>query len=1475
MSPSDKPSKATPRSAKGRLMRWLALAVVGLPVLAAGLLYGLLETSPGRTWLVARLTPLVAAQLGYDIQIGPIEGSFFRSLSVARLALGDDDGLWLEAEDLTLDWSPRTLLQSQRLLVHRLHAGRLTLDCLPAGDDDAETGTTLFDLPSLPLPVEIGALAIESLELGAAVLGEPIALTLTASFAAPQSGAARLSLDAARSDGRDGTLAAHLAADPLADTLDLKLLFADAEGGIVAHLLDEPNLPRVDLALEGEGTLDDWRGHIEGGVAGYGTIEAELQLDATDPIALSLQGRLDWAGLMPAELVPFSGPGGEIDLRAEWESDAGLLTLRLERLAGTAIDLSGTGSLDTHSREATAKVAWALTDPAPLNALAAPGSLDAANGEVSLLYRDESLEATISADARSLALDDLTAETADLTASVKAVPAAGEPWLADLDARVILRGARTGIAALDSLLGPAPEIKLLGTAALPELFVDIHNLTVTGQSISLQAAGGVDPTLPDAHLTGVLAIDDLAPLAEQIDLPVTGALSVGYSLDGLPDDGLPDVELDLRFADLHTGLPGLGELLGPSPRLTGRFSGDSQTYRFDEGSLAGDGTTLAFDARIGSDGSTLDARYDLAIGDLSRLSSVAGITLAGKAEVKGTLAGDPANPAMKGTALMSRLEAEGIGFRDLDIGFTVDDPAGAPRGTVELTATLPGEDNPTGVPLEGRTDFRVEAMVLSLSEISLRARESQVEGSLDVNLDRGLAAGKIVGRIGDLAPWSELAGTEIAGPLDLAATLSTEGDRQDADVQISGEDLLLAGIPAARLAIAFEGKDLTNEPHGQLSANASGIELEGAHLEHLDVAGEGSLSQAQFSVEMQGDALGPLRLTASGDFARDEPAWRFALEELEGEVLNQAIALRQAARLSVSARGWKLDDTVLDIGTGHLELAGQVDDTTARIDLRADDIPMDMLRLAVPEVPLAGSADLTAQLQGTPESPEGTLTISSDGMELLDTDEDGGETLVPDLKLRIDGRLSPRDIQLTGEISGFTEKAIVFDATLPATISLRPPTAALRFDGNIMASGRFDGRVGPLAALLLPAGHDLKGRLVSEVGVTGTLNAPVMDGTSSLTEGRYENLIIGTLLKNLTADATSAGRVISLDQLNADAGKGGRIEASGQLKLAAQGAPSVDLDIQLREALLVRRDEATIGVDGQIALGGTLDDLALSGSLTTTTAEFRLIGDLPSGVEELQVVEVNLPETSSRTPQRESRGGALVRFDLTIDIPGRAFVRSPVLDSEWSGEFTIRGDSAAPLVSGVLRPVRGQILLADRRFVLEQGSISFQGQNPDPLLDLTATRSTSSVDAWIKVQGRASNPELTLTSRPEYPEDEIISRVLFDKPASQLTTGESIELATALGRLAGGITPAAGLMTSLRNATGLDVLGVGRSEDGDPTVSAGRYVGSGVFVGVDQGTTGDSAQATVEVEVTPNISVESGVGADSSGRVGIKWKWDY
>jgi len=60
-----------------------------------------------------------------------------------------------------------------------------------------------------------------------------------------------------------------------------------------------------------------------------------------------------------------------------------------------------------------------------------------------------------------------------------------------------------------------------------------------------------------------------------------------------------------------------------------------------------------------------------------------------------------------------------------------------------------------------------------------------------------------------------------------------------------------------------------------------------------------------------------------------------------------------------------------------------------------------------------------------------------------------------------------------------------------------------------------------------------------------------------------------------------------------------------------------------------------------------------------------------------------------------------------------------------------------------------------------------------------------------------------------------------------------------------------------------------------PTLSAGRYVTRNVFVGAKQGTAANSSAATVEIEVTPNIKIESDVGADSSGKAGINFEWNY
>ena len=75
----------------------------------------------------------------------------------------------------------------------------------------------------------------------------------------------------------------------------------------------------------------------------------------------------------------------------------------------------------------------------------------------------------------------------------------------------------------------------------------------------------------------------------------------------------------------------------------------------------------------------------------------------------------------------------------------------------------------------------------------------------------------------------------------------------------------------------------------------------------------------------------------------------------------------------------------------------------------------------------------------------------------------------------------------------------------------------------------------------------------------------------------------------------------------------------------------------------------------------------------------------------------------------------------------------------------------------------------------------------------------------------------------------------------------------------------------------IDVLRLESSEtdDSSPDVAAGKYLGEDVYIGAKQGSEADSGTAEVEVELTPNISIESEVGQQGQSEVGVKFKWDY
>jgi translocation and assembly module TamB len=108
-----------------------------------------------------------------------------------------------------------------------------------------------------------------------------------------------------------------------------------------------------------------------------------------------------------------------------------------------------------------------------------------------------------------------------------------------------------------------------------------------------------------------------------------------------------------------------------------------------------------------------------------------------------------------------------------------------------------------------------------------------------------------------------------------------------------------------------------------------------------------------------------------------------------------------------------------------------------------------------------------------------------------------------------------------------------------------------------------------------------------------------------------------------------------------------------------------------------------------------------------------------------------------------------------------------------------------------------------------------------------------------------------------------------------------VQLAQATAELAG-VSGGPDILDNLRRATGLDRLSVDAGENKTttsaavgPSLSAGRYVAPGVYLGVKQGTKADTSAATVEIDVTTHVKVETDVGGSAGSKAGVNMQWDY
>lgn len=1417
-----------------RITKYFLFAIAALALIAVSL-FGFVQTGPGKR-LIADLAGSAASGNGLTVTIRDIDGFVPTRMNAGRIEIADAQGIFASAEGLDVAWDPLALTGGM-ISAQTVAARRITLQRLP----DLPPGTQSSTSSGLQLPrLDIASLNIGEIELAAPVMGQAMRLSLqgNARLVDPAEG---LALDFAL-DRRDlpGRIAGKVRFAPDTRLLDIDIAADEPQGGLIAGLARIEGQPPVNLAVKGKGSLDDFQAMLS--FQAGPDLKAQGQVasrrgEAGHAVTADLTGEL--AGLLPTHLTALFEGSSTLNarLRVDDKLRVAIDDARL-RTAGFGATLKGT--LAPQSSEAQLRftiIGGAADRFAGIVAEAAWQDLFV-DGSLTGSFGRPQIKAALTAS-----LPRAQGYGAQmLSATVELLPQADGSFAVAAD------GGAKGLDADDpkvkAALGDTLEFALtglLGTDGKPALTA----ATVKLAPLVAEFTGQATPDGAKGQLRlGRLDLAALSPLAGRT---LGGQLSAEADLDLAP--GMMRLAGRGSSIGVMTGIAALDGLLKGPAELSGSvLRGADGVIVVEDAGLKARDATLAVGGRI--DRATVDLNARLALADLAlidpRLSGVA----QGTASFSGTL--DKLNLTARiavpaGLAMGKPVEA-------LEITANAADLTGAPKGQLTVSGRVAGKTALGLVSFASlpQGSYRLDAIDLSVGS-------NRVTGAL-TGAANGLLSGTVTVEADNLAELSALALTEMSGKLSAQVALASDEGKQNVSVTAKASGLSAGGQAIGRATIDATVTDAFGVPMIDGIVDIAGMIAGGVAVERAKLAAKGTPTDS--AVRFDGVVNGTT-IAAEGRLAAEGQATALDLRALSLSRSGMRVALAGPARLRVDGSDITIDSFVLATGKGRAAISGEAGKDRLALDVRLAALPLSLARLGGYDGDLSGTLEGTIKVTGKPQSPDGRYDVRIAGLSNPDIVRSGA---------------SPFDITLAGDLRGGRAQVAMTirndqlqNTQVTGAVMLAEQVLDLRARGEVALS--------IANAVLAASGNRLAGKATIDATVNGTFAQPVVRGKVRIADGRFDDVVNGVAISKINGDITGAGRALVLDNLRGQTRNGGAVTLAGRITVDSAAGIPMDVSITFDNAALVSSETARLIADGKVqASGPILSRPKVSGRVAIRRLDINLPDKLSGRAKAIEVRHLNkapgkkLAGAKASDDKRKAAAKPstfIADLDITLAAPNGIFVRGMGIEAELGGDLAIRGTSAEPRSLGGFEVKRGRFDGFGKRLDFDKGVISFNG-SLDPELDFVAQSESDGIIAKVLIAGPASEPRISFASTPQLPQDEVISRLLFDKSASELTLGQAGQLAQTIAQLSGS---GPGMLDKMRQSLGVDSLDVGTENGGE--VGMGKRINDRVYLGVKQGAQPNSSKVTIDVDITRNIRAQGATGADGSTEVGIGAEWEY
>ena len=757
--------------------------------------------------------------------------------------------------------------------------------------------------------------------------------------------------------------------------------------------------------------------------------------------------------------------------------------------------------------------------------------------------------------------------------------------------------------------------------------------------------------------------------------------------------------------------------------------------------------------------------------------------------------------------------------------------------------------------------------LFNLQNFTANAPGFSKKANLSFNPETKIITGKVDFTSKDSEALTEFLPFILKGDMQLQVNYTTN-QKQQQKVTVTGNVKRLASkyVSFGNMDINLNINDLWQYKIAKSEINIQKLEYDGMRLKKIQLtakpAGRGVnllfnfTKHAPYSMDLEIDSF-------INPYLGDNITAK--IKKISGTL--NGLEVKNSVPITLNAdNGYIVQTGDINIGSGQVNLESSFKNNNINSTVIFTKLPRKILPLLLPaslkQLSLSGKIELNGNLR----SPHLYSNIAIENLLVDKIFKNVNGTIITDI--------TKDNLKLDINIVNKNDKLLQIFTNIPIRFSLSPFTFSISKNRGINANLEIPQSFNLLNIIPVPASHRIHGSLQGSMALTGTINLPNFNGKLTLNNGFYEYERYGLKLKNITADIIGKGRKINLPKVILQDIFKNELTANGQLTLGHNLSLVMDLSSNKFQPINNPYLHGVINTNIQI---------------TANNKSAKITGDIKLGPLEIKIPDnfqrkipsVNVVKVINRQDKEKNKKAAII-YPILLDIKAEAdkkvYIRGRGVDSLLKGKLTITGDVSDPNILGELKSVRGTFQEFGKLLKVATGIITFNGKiTPSPYLNIRSIyKYDSETSIILTLSGFILDLDIDISSDPEMAEDEALSILLFGEKTDNISSFQAVQLAGSLARLSGkggGFDP----FGTSRKILGVDEIKFKNDpeKDNQTSVGVGKHLTNKVYFEIEQGVQGEAgAKATIEVELTPKISIEA-INEEDDNSIGINWRFDY